>query len=137
MGMRSLNRRYGPLADHLHSVVLAHLLERLDERAEHQDQLVLVIADEVDEAAAYRRDLWRFQRFATAGYKPRQLKRIVDTIHFAPSKASRLVQSADLVAYLYRRMHARQDSDERAQRANAALWGRINSKVMHRHCWHP
>ncbi|MEX2269359.1 MAG: hypothetical protein WEA75_11815 [Acidimicrobiia bacterium] len=38
-------RYYHP--DHPHSVVLSHLLERVDEHAERQNALVLAIADEV------------------------------------------------------------------------------------------
>jgi hypothetical protein len=131
-----LNRRY-IFADHPHAVVLAHLLERIDERAQLLGQHVLVIADEIDQADDYRHSLWLFQRTGTTGYRSRQLTRIVDTIHFAPSRASRLVQAADLVAYLYRRMQTGGERDPRALRANAALWGRIQPRITHRHCWYP
>lgn len=121
----------------LHAVVLPHLLERIDERAEkyYGGQSVLVIADQVDQADEYRQSLWYFQRFATSGYRARQLSHIVDTMHFAPSKASRLVQAADLVAFLYRRIRCHPARDERAGRANNALWQRIALKVVHSHCW--
>jgi hypothetical protein len=131
-----LNRRYLH-PEHPHAVVLSHLLERIDERAAAVDQWALVIADEVDGADEHRRNLWRSQRFATRGYRARQLGQIVDTIHFAPSKASRLVQAADLIAYLYGRIQARLDTDPRAQRANAVLWDRLALHLVHCHCWHP
>lgn len=123
--------------DHPHAVVLSHLLERLDERAEQRNELVLVIADQVHQEDTYRKSLWHFQRYSTTGYRPRTLTRIVDTIHFAPSVASRLVQAADLVAFLHCRIEARLDTDERAKRANAALWARIEPRVIHSHCWWP
>jgi len=123
--------------DHPHSVVLAHLLERIDETAEEQNELALVIADEVDQADEHRRNLWRFQRFSTTGYRSRQLERIVDTMHFAPSRASRLVQAADLIAYLHQRIESGVEKDERAIRANEALRKRIADRIVHRHCWRP
>jgi hypothetical protein len=131
-----LNQRY-VYPDHPHAVVLSHLLERVDERAAALGQLVLVIADEIDQADTYRRNLWHFQRYSTGGWRSRQLTRIVDTIHFAPSEASRLVQAADLIAYLNFRIIANVDTDPRAVRANEALWQRIAGRVYHRHCWWP
>ncbi|MGH8910633.1 MAG: DUF3800 domain-containing protein [Egibacteraceae bacterium] len=123
--------------DDLYAVVLPHLLERIDERAEaHRDgQSVLVIADQVAQADECRQKLWHFQRFATTGYRARQLRHIVDTMHFAPSGASRLVQAADLIAFLYRRIRCHPARDERAAHANDALWQRITPRVVHCHCW--
>jgi len=131
-----LNERY-VYPDYPYSVVLGNLLERLDEYAATQNEWVLVIADEVDRADVYRRNLWIFQRFSTGGYRARQLTRIVDTIHFAPSRASRLVQAADLVAYLWQRIQSRAERDERAKRANWALWRQVSPRVVTTHCWFP
>ncbi len=89
------------------------------------------------QADQYRRALWYSQRFATSGYRARKLTRIVDTLHFAPSQSSRLVQAADLIAYMHARVAARVDKDPRALRANAVLWNRIAGNVTHSHCWHP
>lgn len=138
--VQRLNERYTS-PDHPHAVVLQHLLERIDECAQdrHSAEPVLVIADEVDQADQHRRSLWRFQRYATTGYRARRLRHIVDTIHFAPSSASRLVQAADLVVFLHRRIEARsrQGCDGPADRANRALWKRIEDRVLHQHCWWP
>lgn len=133
-----LKQRYAA-PDHPHAVVLAHLLERIDEHAASPDvdEYALVIADEVDDAAEYRRDLWDFQRRGTVGWRARQITRIVDTMHFVPSHASRLVQAADLVAYLHRRIASGADRDERARLANEAIWAKIQDRVRHNHCWRP
>lgn len=131
-----LNDRY-VYPDHPHAVVLTHLLERIDERAHRLGEPALVIADEVDQADQYRRSLWHFQRYATDGYRARRLRNIVDTIHFAPSRASRLVQAVDLIAFLHRRITATTDPTTRSARANAALWEQVSRKVKHRHCWWP
>jgi hypothetical protein len=131
-----LNQRYGS-PDHPHSVVLQHLLERIDERAEELDERVLVIADDIDAPNDHRRNLRHFQRHSTPGYKSRQLTRIVDTMHFAPSRASRLLQAVDLVAYLHYRITSGRDSDARAIKANRDLWARIEPLVFHSACWRP
>jgi hypothetical protein len=131
-----LNRRYvNPWPPH--SVVLQHLLERIDEYAQVRRELALVIADELDEAAYYRRQLWEFQRSATPGYRSRQLTRILDTIHFAPSHASRLLQAVDLIAFLHKRIASGCETDPRAKRANDALWDRIAPCVRQMECWTP
>lgn len=131
-----LQRRY-PTPDHPHSIALAHLVERVDEHAAGIGELVLIIADEVDRQDDYRRELWRYQRLRTRGYRARRITQVVDTIHFAPSASSRLLQAADLIAYLARRRATHVESDPRAQKANAALWARIEPRVVHNHCWLP
>jgi len=131
-----LNERY-TYPHHPHTVVLQHLLERVDIFAANADQSALVIADEVDRANEYRRDLWRYQRQSTPGWRARRLTNIVDTIHFAPSHASRLVQAADMIAYLKGRMMSGADRDDRAKRANERLWERITPRVYHDDYWYP
>lgn len=86
-----LDRRYPSGHDHPHSVVLTHLIEQVDEYAAATGERTLLIADEVDGQDGYRRDLWRYQRSQTWGYRGLQINHVVDTIHFAPSSSSRLV----------------------------------------------
>jgi hypothetical protein len=131
-----LNDRY-VRPHHPHTVVLQHLLEDIDVHAGQLDDHALVIADEVDRANEYRADLWRFQRAPTPGYRSRRLTRIADTIHFAPSTSSRLLQGADLIAFLNRRIRADVRRDEREERANRALWERVGPLVWRLHCWRP
>jgi len=96
-----------------------------------------VIADDVDEPAKHRADLSAYRTQGTKGYRSQLLDRIVDTLHFAPSHSSRLVQAADMLAFMYRRLETHTESDPRATRANEALWSRIQPTVQHRHCWIP
>jgi hypothetical protein len=131
-----LHQRYDA-PDPPHSIALTFLLERIDEYAARVDELVLVIADEVNGQDEHRRSLWSYQRSGTWGYRARRLERIVDTIHFAPSSSSRLVQAADLVAFFYRRLRVHTELDDRAKRANDALWGRIEPQVHWSRCWFP
>jgi len=131
-----LDKRYPGGHDHPHSVVLAHLVERVDEYAAAAGEYAIVIADEVDAQDSYRRDLWEYQRTGTWGYRARKIRRVLDTIHFAPSSSSRLVQAADLT-YMARRITMHVETDERAKRANAALWCRMQPKIWHQWCWWP
>jgi hypothetical protein len=130
-----LERRYGKGVDP-YSVVMTHMLERVDEYASKRDDLALIIADEVAVPDTYRQDLRMYQQRGTWGYRARVLTHIVDTLHFAPSSASRLLQAADLVAYMYQKVQ-RASGDGRAIRANEAIWAIVAPKVCHIHCWFP
>jgi hypothetical protein len=122
-----------------HSIVLQHLLERIDDCSTSLGEHALVIADEVgvDGEAKHRADLSVYRAVGTTGYRARKLTRIVDTLHFAPSTASRLVQAADVIAFMYRRAFAVQETDERARKVKVRLWNRLRPRVYHQGCWFP
>ncbi|MFD9775034.1 DUF3800 domain-containing protein [[Kitasatospora] papulosa] len=132
-----LERRYGPNHDEPHSIVLTHLLERVDMLAERKDELALIIADECDGQEQYRNDLRVYRRAGTWGYRSRKITRVVDTMHFASSAASRLLQAADLVTFLHHRIQTGAGADPRAKRANEGLWSRVAPKVHHQGTWMP
>lgn len=136
LDLPSQARRYAR-CDPPHDVVLQHLLERVDAYASATDQAALVIADELQEHDRHRSNLSDFRRYGTPGYLSSELPRIVDTIHFAPSHHSRLLQAADLVAFLHRRRQTHVETDPRARKANEVLWERIRPKIHHEHCWFP
>ena len=136
--LQGLDRRYPSGHDHPHSVVLTHLIERVDEYAGISSASALSsLQTEVSGQDDYRRDLWRYQRSHTWGYHAHQINNVVDTIHFAPVSSSRLVQAADLVAFLARRIEAHVETDQPSQRANDALWARIEPRIHHQWCWWP
>lgn len=122
-----LHERYSR-PDRPHAVVFSHLLERVDGIAETTSDYVLAIADQVNGQEDYQQRLWRFQREQVPGFS-RHLTHVVDTIHFAPSKSSRFVQAADMIVYLYTRIHADIEQDDRAKRANHRLLGIISDKI--------
>ncbi len=136
-----LKDRYGERAYHPHTVALTQLLERVDLLAEERNELALVIADEpgqADQQPEYRADLRTFQDVGTWGYRSRRIERVVDTLHFAPSSESRLLQAVDLIAFLYHRIATtKSGTDMRQVRANRKLWARIDQKVWHRYLWRP
>ena len=123
--------------EHPHSVVLQHLLERIDDCVAYKGDYALVIADEVEGQAKHRADLSRYQCVGTTSDRQRRLTRIVDTLHFAPSHASRLVQAVDIVAFLYRRAFTHVEGDARARRAKVAMWEKLKPRVHHDLCWFP
>lgn len=55
----------------------------------------------------------------------------MDTLHFAPSHASRLVQAADVIAFLYRRVFTHEETDTRSRKAKIAMWRRLASAENH------
>ena len=120
-----------------HSEVLKHLLERVDECAMEAGDYALVIADEVDGQAKHRADFFTYRGEGTTGYRSRRLTRIVDTLHFAPSQASRLVQAVDVVAFLFRRTFTHVETDARARNTKVAMWKRLEPQVHHQLCWFP
>jgi hypothetical protein len=81
-------------------VCFQHVLERLQSRAEYEQDHALVIRDEISDTNIPREDLRSYRREGTQGYRPTDLPRIVDTVHFAPSKHSRMLQAADVMAYV-------------------------------------
>ncbi|MFT3851922.1 MAG: DUF3800 domain-containing protein [Ilumatobacteraceae bacterium] len=120
-----------------HSIVLAHMLERIHDRARQRGQHALVIADEIDGADQHQRALQLARSSGTTGYRARRLDRIVDTIHFVPSRSSRLLQAADLVAFIVNRRDGNiaRHPDERATLDR--MWERVSGRVTHMHCWSP
>ncbi|WP_165367483.1 DUF3800 domain-containing protein [Phytoactinopolyspora endophytica] len=133
-----LNARYRDAA-RPHGVVLQHVMERVNAYARSCDpmQRVLLIADEIDGQDTYRQNLWDYRRAGTPGYRSSKLEQIVDTIHFAPSHASRLIQAVDLVAYMHHRRMSVIEADHRAVLANQQIWNRISHRVVHEWEWVP
>jgi hypothetical protein len=132
-----LDTRYGPKHDEPHSIVLTHIIELVNEYAKASRENTIMIADEVPGQDSYRRDLSQYQRSSTWGYKAQQITQVVDTIHFAPSAASRLVQAADLIAFMARRTSFHVENDKRAKAAIDGMWDRIQPKIHHQQCWYP
>jgi len=100
VNMPALRARYKTEVD-FHSIALTFVLERIETIATNNETVALVIADEVGaKQSLYRKDFKGYQRNGTWGYKSKKLEHLVDTIHFAPSVSSRLIQAADLVSYV-------------------------------------
>jgi hypothetical protein len=94
-----------------------------------------MIADEVDHRDEHRRNLWYAQRWSTWGYKAQTIDRIVDTLHFAPSHSTRLLQAADVATFLYRRRAAHIETDPRAEKEWARLYAIMEPIISRQHRW--
>jgi hypothetical protein len=134
--LHGLDRRahhsfYGERARPEHDVVLPRLLERLNDFGYGLDEQILVIADEIDEPDRHRLDLQQFKRRGTSGHRSSRLENILDTLHFAPSHHSRLIQAADLVIFLHHRRITAVNADPRQAAAVARIWGNIALRVRH------
>lgn len=112
-------------------------LERVQREATKEDSVALVIADEVGaKQGTYRADLRHYQQWGTWGWKAEVLNRLVDTIHFTPSKNSRLLQAADLVSYT-RFEKDRTDGHARARAFYKERWEELRPRVREDSCWNP
>lgn len=136
MDCKRQRERYNHV-DPPHGVVLGHMLERLNDLAVAEGQPVLVIADELHEDDRFRKELHDYRRYGTPGYLSSTLPQVLDTLHFAPSNRSRLLQAADMITFLHHRRETRQDKDPRAQKANDLLWSRIAPNIQHQRTWTP
>lgn len=119
----------------IHGTVLPWVLERVQADAKTRRDVALVIADEVARQDRYRADVGDYRKMGTWGWRAQTLDRIADTLHFAPSHASRLLQAADLVSYAHTQS-CRHHRDPRA----TAVWQRIwkalcPSIVKEASCW--
>ena len=141
VGRKELAVRYSdwPGSDTLeyaHRTAITYLLERINEHARRSGDLALVIADEVDQGAVFRRDLAHFRRWHTHGWKAQKVTNIIDTIHFSPSDTSRLLQAADLVGYLSLRRWM-PGLPARVVEAQDELWEHIKDNVVRRRLYRP
>ncbi len=81
--------------------------------AEAMDEHVVVVADRVQDVDPHRRALAEFRDGGS--------RRIVDSVQFGDSASSRLLQAADVVAYVARRAVDPTVRSERARRAALAM----------------
>lgn len=126
-------QRYGAATDP-YGTVLPWTLERVQEVAAHLKDEALVIADEVIAVDRHRRAFAEYQRSGTWGWRAQNLDRLIDTLHFAPSHASRGLQAADLVSYAYSQSR-KSFKDIRAQSAWERIWALISPKVWEASIW--
>lgn len=127
INMDRFRHRYGQTDPH--PWAFRNLLERLNERLRQANEYAVVIADEHSKQRTLKRDLRDAQRHGTPGYRGQILDRIRDTAHFVDSAESRMIQLADLVAYVRRRRARGPAADPRAEEAMQRLQGRITNSV--------
>jgi hypothetical protein len=138
---RAKEKGYAP--EHPHKLAFRYLVERLDEWLEDQQPdgearkrgaspvYGLVVADEQKEVG---REImrsfahWR-DRGTGPGYRARDIRYLLDTVHHVPSKDSWLIQLVDCVAYLrnrcsrvFRESGPREEDWTKSNREVVRLW---------------
>lgn len=137
MNVARQKERYGEKSWPPHDVVLGHLLENLDSVATELDDRLVVVADEIHSSERHRVSFRGYRTNGTPGYRSSRLPALLDTIHFGPSKHSRLLQAADLVAFMHHRRSAMVESDIRQSRAIEQMWAHVEPCVKRRWTWEP
>jgi hypothetical protein len=104
-------------------VCFQHILQRADRVARSAGTHALMIADERGDRERHRERFAMYQTQGTPGvYMQTKLDRLLDTVHFAPSHHSRMIQAADMLAFIYRRVRTVTETDARAEAAMGRIW---------------
>lgn len=119
-------------------VCFQHILQRVDRVAEQRQTYALVIADERGDRERHRERFATYQTEGTPGvYMHTTLGSLLDTVHFAPSHHSRMLQAADMLAFTYRRYQTVVEPDPRARRIMDRMWAKLTAsgKIYDRGQW--
>lgn len=109
-------------------VCFQHILQRADRIAGTRRTHALVIADDRSDRDRHRERFATYQTQGTPGvYMHTTLSRLLDTVHFAPSHQSRMLQAADMLAFVYRRRQTVRETDARSEEAMSRLWGTLEA----------
>jgi hypothetical protein len=121
-------RKAYPVSYSREQLCFQHMLQRINAVASRHDTHALVIADDRDDRDSHRAHFALYKNFGTPGeYMSTRLDRLLDTVYFAPSHPSRLLQAADMLAYTHRRWNAQTEPDPRSQLTMDRLRGKITS----------
>jgi hypothetical protein len=95
------------------------------------DDYAVVIADQQHQhRERVQRDVIDCRIHGTSGYRSQKLDRILDTAHFVDSELSRMIQLADMVAFIARRrLSVPTETDSRAEIAMSNLDAKIRAAV--------
>ncbi len=134
-----LNARYS-YPDPPHTVVLGHLLERINDYARLNSfgTQVIVIADEIATQEEHQDQFRAYQQLGTGGYRSSRLGHISAPINFASSRLTPGLQAVDMATYIHRRA-ATPDIEQhpKAQAVTGRLTGIIYPSTEHKHIWFP
>jgi Protein of unknown function (DUF3800) len=131
-----LARRYAsPM--HPHKLAFIYLVEQVERFLRKRRSFGLLVSDE--EKGMERQvieDLSRYKEMGTSfGHSPMDLRCIVDNVHWVKSHNSRLMQLADLCAYLCQRQSRDRGKTTAAALAVRQLWNRVTPRVWCGKLW--
>lgn len=123
-----LHDRYAGAADqNAYRLALQFLLEKIDRYGETRK---ILIADESKEQRLKAiRMVANLQDWGGGEVPGRELKTVIDSLHFVESNASPGVQLADLAAFAFQRHRNKWDSHPQAQAAIARIYEVIDAQV--------
>jgi hypothetical protein len=130
---------YGNQRHIIHNAAMTWNLEKVQKRALEKGSYALVISDEVNSHTDYYRAYLRYhQQNPTFGWQSIVLDRIVDTLHFAPSRESLMIQAIDMISYAHLRSRCVVNNPELSE-FQKEMWGviRDSGKVAYFGIWHP
>lgn len=138
--VQRLNARYR-YPDQPHSIVLGHLLERVNEHRRDfhvfDNEQVIVVADEISTQDDHKKQFESYQLIGTPGYRSSKLDLISAPIQFASSKDSAGLQAADLAVYLHRRRQTVTESHPKAASTMNRLGKYLDAATAHSWTWTP
>lgn len=134
-----LNARYS-YPEPPHTVVLGHLLERINDYARLNSfgTQVIVVADEIATQDEHQAQFKAYQELGTGGYRSSRLGHISAPINFASSHLTPGLQAVDMATYIHRRAATPgQQQHPKAQAVTDRLTGIIYPSTTHKHIWFP
>lgn len=122
-----------------HSIVLAQVLERIDDYTAHVNDPneTIVVADQVGGQGKYAAEFAGYQEHGTGGYRPSRLSRISSPINFCSSAATDGLQVADLAIYLHYRQQRVVNQHPEARRTLRRLWQEVEPAIIEQGIWLP
>jgi hypothetical protein len=116
-----------------HELALKYLLEQIDRNFHAKSTAGLVICDATStpgEDSKYRNLFREWKISGTGGNFPRKLENIVDTLHFVPSHASRMIQAIDMITFVHQRISVTRHPSELEREVMNLLWRHIETRVV-------
>lgn len=119
---------------------LKYLIEKIDKELDGTSDHSVLICDSGasrQEIEVIRDLLIEMQTKGSGGLYPRQITRIVDTVHFSDSKRSRGIQATDLIAFIRHRVHLQNANLVKQDPVIAQMWQALAPRVVYDRVWVP
>jgi hypothetical protein len=124
---------------HPHRLSWRYAIESVDEEMERLGGTALIVADEhVEMEPALRGDIVEYASGTTGGWRARTITRVLRGLRFLSSHEHRLLQAADLVAFLHqRRENVPVEAHRRAHTAREGHWIKVLPRIVVSRLWTP
>jgi hypothetical protein len=122
---------------HPHKLAFIFLVEQIERFLRSRHDYGLIVSDEEKEVESQVvEDLHRYKEMGTSfGYKPVDLTCIVDNVHWVKSHNSRLMQLADLCAYVCQRQARDRGKTSATALAVMRLWESVCPRIWSGRVW--